>query len=621
MSMSTTRHCVHEFPVPAYEGIDVDRDESRVFLSPESLGVDDGVWTCPHAPVDGFDRCLFHLPPAERPAGRSVTEAFLDAVAEANEIGDPETRRRHLQFIDAHFPALELKSAIVGGGNKSYIDLRHAQFDTVDCERAEFDQRIRFAHATFGTPERSKPPSERPLLQFRRAIFRYSAGFRNATFHAPVRFSGAQFMDWAGFHWSRFRACVDVEWATFRGQVAAKQTHFEGEAFFRAVNVEGYLNLANGRFEEQLTFDLAECSDDVTLAGSVVDAHISFDETDCSRRLDLSDTVLREGGSFEGVHVNRAINLSGATLGGETRFRACVADGPFRAEELVLGSSLRIENSTVSNVSFRPVQAETETGYVRFTGTTIESGELGQPAEGAVVYDISSATLGDVRFTGDPPEPLYEYVRLCRTRYDGFDFNDRDDLDAAAVDYNILAMCDRATAAIPPEHRRELTDDDRWTTYLYAKNGANDAGDNVGTGAFFYREMVHRRRAHRERARDSNRTLRARLMDATRWGRNLALSAVIGYGEKPDRVIYTSLFVVLAFAPLYALTIIRTTAAGQATPQEYLALSIQSYVTFVLGNPPGDFTLAGEMLSAFEAFIGAFLVALFVFTLTRRIHR
>ena len=53
----------------------------------------------------------------------------------------------------------------------------------------------------------------------------------------------------------------------------------------------------------------------------------------------------------------------------------------------------------------------------------------------------------------------------------------------------------------------------------------------------------------------------------------------------------------------------------------YLLLSIQSFITFILGSNPVDAGFGPQLLSATEGFIGAFLIAVFVFSLTRSIHR
>lgn len=53
----------------------------------------------------------------------------------------------------------------------------------------------------------------------------------------------------------------------------------------------------------------------------------------------------------------------------------------------------------------------------------------------------------------------------------------------------------------------------------------------------------------------------------------------------------------------------------------YLVLSLQSFVTLVLGGAEDVGGPWIRLLARVEGFVGAFLIALFVFTLTRSIHR
>lgn len=55
--------------------------------------------------------------------------------------------------------------------------------------------------------------------------------------------------------------------------------------------------------------------------------------------------------------------------------------------------------------------------------------------------------------------------------------------------------------------------------------------------------------------------------------------------------------------------------------QAYLLFSFQRFITFILGPPPSPPLFGLRLASAVEGFIGAFFVALFVFTLTRSIDR
>lgn len=109
----------------------------------------------------------------------------------------------------------------------------------------------------------------------------------------------------------------------------------------------------------------------------------------------------------------------------------------------------------------------------------------------------------------------------------------------------------------------------------------------------------------------------ARLVDATRWLRSGLLHIITGYGERSYRVVFSSLVIISTFGVLFWQG---DYGEFSFTFLEAMTFSFQSFVTFVLGQPDGS-TLVGEALSAVEGFIGAFFIALFVFTFTRRINR
>lgn len=103
---------------------------------------------------------------------------------------------------------------------------------------------------------------------------------------------------------------------------------------------------------------------------------------------------------------------------------------------------------------------------------------------------------------------------------------------------------------------------------------------------------------------------------AGRWLANMMLHLTSGYGERPWRVITTSGLVIIGFAVVfYGLS-----PMLYDTPTEYFILSIGGFVTLILGNINVENALV-NLLVQFEGFLGAFLIALFVFTLTRSIHR
>jgi uncharacterized protein YjbI with pentapeptide repeats len=172
-------------------------------------------------------------------------------------------------------------------------------------------------------------------------------------------------------------------------------------------------------------------------------------------------------------------------------------------------------------------------------------------------------------------------------------------------------------------------------TYLDAKNGADLVGDLTAAGKFFYHQLCYRRKhwAHAavhgeaEEVRNTSKSATdispsKRIWHATKWARNAILFATTGYGERPFRVVTASVGIICAFGVLYW----QLFAFPFAEPEnplliDYIIFSIQSFVAFLIGMIPQSAPWPVRVASAIEGFIGAFFVALFVFTLTRRIHR
>ncbi|MFC7188231.1 hypothetical protein [Halorubrum yunnanense] len=153
-------------------------------------------------------------------------------------------------------------------------------------------------------------------------------------------------------------------------------------------------------------------------------------------------------------------------------------------------------------------------------------------------------------------------------------------------------------------------------TYLKAKNGADQTGADEMAARFFIQEMKFRRQRHANEFRTGD-SIRGRLKNAWDWVTNLTLDVVAGYGERPRNVVGVSIGLVAAFGGIYQLT--NSLQSGSGT-WDYVLFSLQNFVSFLIGSNPRG-TLAVQYVSATEAFLGAFLIALFVFTLTRSLNR
>jgi hypothetical protein len=135
---------------------------------------------------------------------------------------------------------------------------------------------------------------------------------------------------------------------------------------------------------------------------------------------------------------------------------------------------------------------------------------------------------------------------------------------------------------------------------------ANGMYDDAGWASF--KEKTSERRVLKER-RDPH------------YIPSLVMSVLCGYGEKPSRIILSSLVAVLLYAAFYlALNAVESSRFPSYVmrPADYLYYSTVTFTTVGYG----DFVPRGhpifKLLAASEAFIGVFLTGLFIFTLARK---
>lgn len=163
------------------------------------------------------------------------------------------------------------------------------------------------------------------------------------------------------------------------------------------------------------------------------------------------------------------------------------------------------------------------------------------------------------------------------------------------------------------------------STYLEARNGADEVGDTVAGAEFYVRELGTRRRRHLRRALDRSRPFPDRLRAGYDYVSNALLWHLSGYGERPRHVVLWAGLTVVGFAAAFAVAgaLSETFPAPGGTydgPVGYLLLSFESFTTLVHGGTEIR-SRPVRLLADVEGFLGAFFIALFVFTLTRSLER
>ncbi len=142
------------------------------------------------------------------------------------------------------------------------------------------------------------------------------------------------------------------------------------------------------------------------------------------------------------------------------------------------------------------------------------------------------------------------------------------------------------------------------SVYGTLKQHHTEAGMYDIAGEFHYREMEARRKLAWAQRRRSH-----------AFGLN-ALRLLYGYGERPERVIYSAAAIVLGLALVHWL--FGTVAGGFLDALYYSAASFTALGYGWAREPQG---WAGRFLGVGEALLGVFMMALFLVTFTRKMTR
>lgn len=541
--------------------LDSDERDELGLLTDDDL--DDGVWRCPHERRADDRFCPFHKRPSEADDDH-VTEAFRRVVAGEQPTVDDSKNAK--QFVGATFGTLELEHVILDSGDRRPIDLRYARVTgDVWATAARILNPVNAAGLVVEGETRCRNATFEDGVGLHHAVFAREAAFSGATFAAEVTFANATFGGKSLFRQTKFRDGVRFDGATFRENTKFTTATFGGNGIFRNTEFRGYGWFDGATFE--------------------ADAHF----------------------------------LSGTTFEGKAWFESVVVEGQARFRNVTFGDKARFQETTFEDISIRPTGEGGGTVLIDLKESDIAEGSLDQSDDLRAIYDVEKATLGDVAVNADT-EPL-AHLDVFDTTFDGFDFGRREHRESLeASDWAIHETVADADGDIRSDADPERSDASGLeVTYLKAKNGAKRVGYDKAAAEFFRRQMIHRRRAHRRRALAADGWW-TKTKAAGRWAANGLFGLAAGHGERPSRVVGLSITVVLAFAALFAVLWSGTPPYGHSAG--FLLLSLESFVTLVLGGAaevrnPWWLRLVAEV----EGFVGVFLVALFVFTLTRSIER
>lgn len=408
--------------------------------------------------------------------------------------------------------------------------------------------------------------------------------------------------------YATFTGTTTLEYAIVRQPLNLEATTFEGRAECTEARFENEVYLSRANFEEQARFFGTRFTQGVWCYRT------AFEQADFHRSrfggpADFTDA------RFGQCHFPDVVFTAPAEFDGATFEHASFPAVQFRDDasfdEVTLPERVTFRNCEFDSVaSFEtPVPLDSST-CLDLRNTTLTAGRL-VPPRAVVIFDLQGATVGTVTITEGCLLPdLFDRFRFLNTTFNGFDFGAyREALSETA--WEIHHAKDVPGLESPSPSAGELEG-----TYLKAKNGANAIGDTKAAAEFFRKEMLFRRRQYVHKMQSGS--VRRRTVALWRWIANALLDATAGYGERPSRVVASAVAVVLLFTLLFSVT---KPTQPYGSSAGYLILSLESFITLVLGGAERIDDPQVRLLANVEGFIGAFLIALFVFTLTRSIHR
>ncbi|WP_435096641.1 pentapeptide repeat-containing protein [Halarchaeum sp. P4] len=572
-------------------------------------------WSCPHDAHPDAERCVFHLSPAECAArdvsDAEVRDAFIEAIRATPDV--------YNEFVGAHFDTLDLSGRKLESGNSLPVNLRHATFagrlrlrnahvvDELVLSHSHLHGRFDFASARFendltaydctfdGVVKASTARFDRRVV-FARSTFTYTAAFDNgAAFDEDAVFTGAHFASNAQFTGAHFDGRAFFRGAAFPDDARFRSAEFVDVASFADADFEGTADFRSTRFNAAVHFGDADIHSGYESARFAIEP--TFADGVSEDAFDCAGVRFDAGADFQGFDFDGPADFDGATFGDDVTLTDVTCGGGFR---------------------FTP-DSVTEDVRVVAERTHMENGTLGQPADGRVFYDFRDAYLGPVTVTGAEGDdtPAIAYMRFVTTTFDEFDFTGfRPYLEP---EFDIHSF-DVPTDIDPVE----LSPRDEEITYMKAKSGADEVGDDRCMSGFFVREMRARGKRFRAHARRADDPLE-RTTNVVHYGYNRAFDFLCRYAEDPHRLLGVLIGVIGVFGLLYwagfALVAAPAPYTGAPAPLNFVLLSGEAFVAMVYPPVASMPTWVLRGVAVAESIVGALFISLFLFTLTRAVHR
>lgn len=368
-------------------------------------------------------------------------------------------------------------------------------------------------------------------------------------------------------------------WVDMLGADFHRPVRFHTTSFHRGVDLQ------YAHFRDSLDAQNVEFKGEAYLRHARIDGNFSLQHSRCDERVDLREVEVLGTTRFEEVQFRKGVYLSRSHVRGQLEWKMVSIDDRLRATHLSVEGPFSLLNCKLrGDVELACAHLEKE---LDLTGTEIR-GEL----------DLCSARIGK-------SADLAQLKLLGGLRIKGL----------KAPDLNV--ELEQVVTNLSSERQRE------WATAAEEWQLLQDAFERRKRSSDFDEAFLKTRQMLRRSAsRGLGRIWRVLELVLVEWG--------TGYGTRPARVLGLSAAIILLFAALYSGFTGAIIFEGSELQEvgfhaarfvDYIYFSIVTFTTLGYGDMHPSYYGNLKYIVAMEAFVGAFLMALFAGTLARKIIR
>ena len=443
-------------------------------------------------------------------------------------------------------------------------DFRGFVLKDLDLSGKVLEQKVDFSNAEFfGEANFSKVEFEDNAL-FWCVTFRGRAVFDVAVFHKQVEFTLATFADEAVFLKTVFNKEANFNLSKFNGGANFFRTKLKDKTIFKGC-----------KFDGSAFFEMSVCSNEITFESVKFLKEANFNRIQF-KKADFTNANFSTRVIFSPNKEDKTSNIPTFT---SANFNGAYFEKGGSFDECVIREG-SFENASIQNVSFHRVNLDN----VKFAGAQMDQ-----------------AYLADAEWKAPEkrsfPRKVIDWLSVPDPR-----FKIREEEEAEKI---------------PKKEREKKTQTlvKAESTYRRLKHTLANEGDYEKAGHFYIYEMLMKRKRYK-----NTKGFGARWNQFWNW----FYSITCGYGERPKRVVFNGVVIILIFAIIYT-TFDAVEKAGEEEKElsfwDALYFSVVTFTTLGYGDySPGD-EVYFKVAAGLEAFAGAFTIALFVLVFGRQVMR